>query len=53
MAGQGLAAVVGDHVAEGAGEIDRRAALGAVQLDVGTMQVADDPFGIEEPSELT
>jgi hypothetical protein len=52
VAGQGFAAVVGDHLAEGTGEIRRGPALGPVQLEVGTMEVTDDPFGIEKTGEL-
>jgi hypothetical protein len=46
VAGQRLAAVVGHHVAQGADEVRRGAALGPVQLKVGPVQVTDDPFGI-------
>jgi hypothetical protein len=46
VAGQGLPAVVGDHLAEGTGEIRRGSALGSVQLEVGAMQVSYHPFGI-------
>jgi hypothetical protein len=53
VAGQGLAAVVGDHVAESAGEIGRGPALAPGQLEVGTMEVTDDPFVIEETGELS
>jgi hypothetical protein len=53
VAGQGLAAVVGDHVAEGAGEIGRGPALGPVKLEVGTIEITDDPFVIEETGELS
>jgi hypothetical protein len=53
VAGQGAAAVVGHHVTESAGEIRRGPALGPVQLEVGTMEITDDPFGIEETGELS
>ena len=47
-----LAAVVGDHLAEGAGEIGRGPAFSTVQLEVGAMEVSYHPFGIEETGEL-
>ncbi len=53
MAGQRLAAVVGDHLAEGAGEVHRGAAFSAVELDVSAVQVSHDPFGIEKVLEPT
>jgi hypothetical protein len=42
------AAVVGDHLAEDADEVDRGPALGPLQLEVGAVQVTHDPFGIEK-----
>jgi hypothetical protein len=48
-----LAAVVGDHLAEGAGEVHRGAAFSAVELDVSMVQVSHDPFGIEKVLEPT
>jgi hypothetical protein len=46
VAGQGLAAVVGHHLAEGAGEVERGTALALVELEVCAVQVSYDPFGI-------
>ena len=45
---QGLAAVIGHHVAEGVDEVHRGAAFGPVQLEVGPVQVTHDPFGIKK-----
>ena len=52
VAGQGVAAVVGHHVAQGAGQVHRGAALRPGQLEVGAMQVTHDPFGIKKVLEL-
>jgi hypothetical protein len=52
MAGQGLAAVIGHHVAQGRREVDRGTALGPVQLEVGPVEITHDPFGIKEIFEL-
>ena len=46
MTGQQLAAVVGHHLAEGAGDVERATALAAVELEVCAVQVSYDPFGI-------
>jgi hypothetical protein len=43
---QGLAAVVGDHLAEGAREVGRGAPHLPIELEVGPVQVSHYPFGI-------
>ena len=53
VAGQRAAAVVGHHVAQGPGEVGRRAAFGTVQLEVGPVQIPHDSFGIKKIFELT
>ena len=52
MAGQWLAAVVRHHVQHGRGQVDRVAASGPVQLEVGPVKVTHDPFGIKKIFEL-
>jgi hypothetical protein len=46
VAGQGLAPVVGHHLAEGAGDVERATALAAIELEVCAVQVSYNPFGI-------
>src|SRR5262249_45287011 len=45
-AGQGAAAVVGDHVGERRGEVDGPAGRGAAELGAGAVQVADDALAV-------
>src|SRR5260221_11798759 len=47
QAGERGAAVVGNHVGQRRDNVDRRAWRGAVQLSVGTEQVARDAFRAE------
>ena len=53
MAGERTAAVVRHHVAQRLDEIDRGAAFGPVQLEVGPVEIPHDPFGIKEILELS
>src|SRR3954451_509253 len=45
-------AVVDEHVAERGEDVDRRAALGAAQLEHGPVEVADDPLAVVQLAEL-
>lgn len=46
QAGQRLATVEGDHVAQGCGEVDRLTGRTSAKVGVGAVQVADDALGV-------
>jgi hypothetical protein len=52
VAGQRLATVVGDHVGERGRSVERDTPRIATFLRVGAIQVANDPFAVEEIGEL-
>jgi len=50
VAGERTAPVVGDHVAQGRDDVDRRPSVAACQFQIGAVQVTDDAFGVGQRS---